>query len=190
MRISKQKQRKQSIPKWFIILILSVALLGGYLVYAAYNNMWPFPAKSPSSTNTNTTVPNDNEEYVQNGGGSGQDDSPTAGSGITDTEGKNVNASNSGVSSDSQNITLYNPVKNQRLKSGDSITGKASTQTVYYRISDDINGMISNGQLKVVDGKFSGIINVNTSAKNGTFEVYSFNTEGQEINNINIEVTY
>lgn len=190
MKISKRTQHKQSIPKWFVVLTILVILLGGYLVYAAYANLWPFTAKTATDTTSSSTIPNDNEDYVQSGGGSGQDDSQTAGSGITDTEGENVKPSDSGISSSSKNITLYNPAKNQHIKSGDVITGKANVQTVYYRINDDINGMISNGQLKVVDGKFSGVINVNTRAKNGTFEVYSFNAEGQEVNNISIEVAY
>ena len=50
--------------------------------------------------------------------------------------------------------------------------------------------MIGSGRLAVVNGLFSGNLSVNTNAKNGTIEVYNMNSQGQEADNIVVQVTY
>lgn len=183
MKINRERTNKK-LAASIIIIVLVLCAAAGYSFYAKSNGMWPF-----KNTVKDGTVGTDVEDHSKSGGGSGQDNS-TASGGVSDTGGKDVESQSGGVSSQSGNITLFTPQSNQNISGSIMVTGVAKVPEVFYRISDDVNGMINSGKLSVNDGQFSGKLFVNTSAKQGTFEVYNFNAQGQEVNNINIAVSY
>ena len=188
----------KNMPKRLIITTLVIIiLLGGYLFIAKASSLWPFQANNQknssknneTSSNTSDKPTQEAEDYVKDGGGS-QDSSPSQGSGVTDTGGSNVTKQSGGISSSSGDITLYSPTTDQTISNGVKVSGSANVSEVFYRINDTTHGMIANGRLAVKNGLFSGTINVNTDASTGTFEVYSFNSQGQEINNISVDIRY
>lgn len=200
MKINRKKANKKVIMT-IATVVVALCIMAGYVVYAKSSQVWPFEGDHSSSRNgtankkTNKTRDNTGsvsssiEDHAKNGGGSGQDESSTSG-GVSDTGGKDTGAQSGGVSSQSGNITLYTPGLNQNISGDIVVTGAAKVPEVFYRISDDVHGMINSGKLSVHDGRFSGNLSVSTTAKRGTFEVYSFNVQGQEVNNINIAVGY
>lgn len=192
MRIQKNKNNTK-----VKIILLSIAVLAIVVVaYAAYNSsLWPFTvAKEQSEAGTDkndsSSISTKAEDHIKNGGSSGQDASSASSGGVSDTGGKNVTKQSGGVSSASGNITLYTPTANQKITNTVAVSGASKLSKVYYRINDTVRGMIDSGQLSVNDGYFSGNLSVSTTAKTGTFEVYSFNSQGREVDNISIEVRY
>ncbi|MGH7217928.1 MAG: hypothetical protein ACREGE_00570 [Candidatus Microsaccharimonas sp.] len=195
--------------KKIILITVGVVLLAlsSYFIYAKSVATWPFnsstdsPAKS-QKPGTSISVPEDNEtpvnpkddlerNSIEQGGNTNQGQHSTDGSGISDTGGVGVTHQTGGIRSSSGQITLYTPTSGQKLSSGIKISGASSLPEIQYRISDTVRGQIAQGTLSTSGGLFSGTLVVTgTSAKSGTFEVYSFNSEGQEVENIKIEIKY
>jgi len=198
MPMQINRSRKNTSKRLIITtVVILVILLVGYLVVAKIDSLWPFQTIDQSavsktnstSSNTSDKPTQEAEDYVKDGGGS-QDNSPSQGSGVTDTGGSNVTKQSTGISSSSGDITLYSPTTDQTVSNGVKVTGAANVSEVFYRINDTTHGMIANGRLAVKNGLFSGTISVDTNASSGTFEVYSFNSQGQEINNISVDIRY
>lgn len=204
-----KQRRKKRLSKWLLVVPIAIVLLGGYGMYAEANSLWPFatshiasttedskatstknPASSRAVDKKNDIISPQTESHIKNGGGSGQDNSSTSGTGISDTGGSGVTKQSGGVSSKSGNITLYSPASNQTITGEIAVKGAANVSEVFYRINDNVHGMISNGRLEVHNGYFSGNLSASTNATEGTFEVYSLNSQGQEVNNISVKVNY
>jgi hypothetical protein len=92
------------------------------------------------------------------------------------------------IPSDTGEIIVYSPTRNELLNSGDKISGESTLPYVNYRIIDDISGMISTGRLTVVNGKFSGTINYKTEASVGRLDIFGLNENDIEFSNVEIEV--
>ncbi len=187
MKITKIQKNKSF---YFFALSVLAVMLVGYIVYAYINHSWPFPKNTTQTTSTDqSTIDSSIEDSVRGGSGSGQGNADAANGGVVDTKGE-AKPTGEGVSSASGDITLYSPIPDQSINDSIVVSGTANSKTVYYRISDNLRGMIGNGQLEVVRGSFSGNLSVTTSAEYGYFEVYTFNDAGQEINNVSVKVTY
>lgn len=110
---------------------------------------------------------------------------------VKDTNGQNVVENNNPALSSTKAITLSSPTDGAKIVNGSVVSGMATVGVVYYRIKDDIRGVIGQGTLSVIDGKYSGVLAVSSSGAEGTFEVYSLNAStGAEENNIKIKVTF
>lgn len=92
--------------------------------------------------------------------------------------------------SDTNEITLYTPGNNQLLKSGDVVEGESSLDSVNFRLIDNVSGVISMGQISVVDGKFSGTINFNTKATEGRLDIYATSVDGSEYSSLEIPINF
>jgi hypothetical protein len=93
--------------------------------------------------------------------------------------------------SSSGSITLQRPINGVTLKSGDTIRGISSTETVQYRLEDNRLGVIAQGSLSVVGGKFSGILQFNSKDTTGVLSVFTFDqNSGAEINHADINVKF
>lgn len=93
-------------------------------------------------------------------------------------------------SSDGQSVVVYSPSQNQILKSGSQLTGTSLQKKVSFRLIDDIQGVVAQGTLDVVDGKFSGIFNFSTEGSQGQVDVFTTNLEGVEQNNVSVPVRF
>jgi len=112
-------------------------------------------------------------------------------SGIIDNQGHTSVPNTNPAKSSSAAIILDSPVEGSKIVNGTIISGEATVSAVNYRIKDDARGVIGQGVLDVVNGKFSGTLSVHAYGSSGTFEVYSTNpATGSEENNIKIQVTY
>jgi hypothetical protein len=87
-------------------------------------------------------------------------------------------------------ITLYTPERNGLIQNGSILSGESSVPQVSFRLIDDVSGMISQGQLNVVNGKFSGTFNFQTSGKIGRLDIYNKKPDGSETNNIEQPVRF
>ena len=203
MQINKPKKRINTKKTIITLLVIALLAVFGYVAYAYTNDMWPFTnsqssENSPESEDKINESDNDpslnsnkkDQDEALKEGNKIQGNHETAGSGVTDNNGKGVK-NTGGVTSDSGNITLYTPTNNQEVSTGVSVTGKTNASNIHYRLSTS-SQQIALGELSVVNGKFSGDIVVNgvDDGETGTFEVFSFNTKGQEVNNVRVKVVY
>ncbi|HUD10508.1 MAG TPA: hypothetical protein VMR28_02425 [Candidatus Saccharimonadales bacterium] len=95
------------------------------------------------------------------------------------------------VSSTSGIITLQQPSPNTTVNSGDTLSGLAKVNDVQFILSDDSVGLIAQGNLTVVNGKFSGILQFTPHSNGGKLEVYYPNpTNGAEEDIIEIDVSF
>lgn len=113
-------------------------------------------------------------------------------SGATDTNGQSGTATNSSqwITSTSGNITVEQPIANATFASGDTLSGTAKVSSVNFRLIDNSVGVISEGSLNVVNGKFSGKINFTPHSSGGQLDVFSTDANGAEINEIQIAIKY
>lgn len=87
-------------------------------------------------------------------------------------------------------IVVFYPTINSTLKSGTQISGKTAYKEVSFRLIDDLQGVIAQGNIKVVEGKFAGILNFSTQGKNGRLDIFSMNYDGTEKSNVEIILRY
>lgn len=111
---------------------------------------------------------------------------------VTDTQGGSVSPAPESQWSVSSTgfITVYSPARSGVLKTGDTLSGKASTPSVSFRLIDDVSGVIAEGRLSVKDGMFSGKFDFSTSGTEGRLDIFSTLTNGKEENNIEIPVRF
>ena len=119
---------------------------------------------------------------------------PTNSGGVVDKNGQSVSSlpsSSDWTTSSSGNITLQLPTANQTLQSGDSITGLANVSAVQFILKDDSVGQIAEGNLNVVNGKFSGTLYFTPHSESGELEVYYPNPNtGAEEDTVSIDVNF
>jgi hypothetical protein len=94
------------------------------------------------------------------------------------------------ITSASGEITVQQPVANSVLLNGDYLVGTAKVNIVSYTLIDDRVGVVSQGSLNVVNGKFSGSILFTPHSSGGRLDVYSTNGKGVEFNQIQIGVRF
>lgn len=112
--------------------------------------------------------------------------------GSTDTNGKasTTTPSSQWITSTSGNITVEQPLANTTVQSGSILSGTAKVSAVSFTLVDNQVGLISQGTLNVVNGKFSGNLNFTTHSSSGELNVYSTNDKGVEFNVIQIAVKF
>jgi hypothetical protein len=100
-------------------------------------------------------------------------------------------ASSNWVSSASNSITLQQPSPNGTIANGDAISGTASVDKVAFILKDNSVGLIAQGSLIVVNGRFSGLMEFQAHSSSGKLEVYYPNpTNGREEDLIEINVNF
>jgi hypothetical protein len=124
--------------------------------------------------------------------------SSTTGQGVRQSAANDTNGQSAANTSPSQwatsasgLITLKSPVANSTFKSGGTISGTAKVSKVWYRLVDDNSGVISQGApLNVVNGKFSATLRFHAYGKTGHLDVFSFNSNGAEANEVSVKVNF
>lgn len=87
-------------------------------------------------------------------------------------------------------LTIYSPAQNALLRSGQSIQGTASTDRVYFRLSDNSTGVIAQGSIAVVSGKFAGTFDFTATGTEGELEIFNQAYDGRESSNVSVAVRY
>ena len=180
-----------------VAAVLVVAIL--YLVSARIFHLQPFLTnttdKPASNAQTTSKVPSAQSNFT---GGNprtpgASNDAGDSGNTVTDNNG-NVSttppSSQWSKSKDGTSIVVYTPTANGTLASGDTLSGTSTGTSVSFRLVDNVSGVISQGKLAVVSGKFSGTFNFSTSATEGQVDVFNQASDQTESNNVTIPVSF
>lgn len=100
-----------------------------------------------------------------------------------------VDTSNPVVSKTGE-ITVYSPAANAILTNPTNISGKSTLSKISYRLIDNVSGVISTGELSVVNGSFSARLSFETSAQTGRLDIYGTKPDGVEFSSIEIPVRF
>ncbi len=190
--MTNQQYKKRSNKKALLLALLVLVLLIGGAAYWRLKIYEPadkvittagnVPKPATSNSSAGTPAP------AKNPAGNGQRNI----SGGTDTNGQSTATTNSSqwIVSKSGNITVQEPIANATIKSGSMLIGLAKVSQVNFRLVDNTAGVISEGTLNVVDGKFSGALNFTPHSSGGRLDVFSTDANGVEINEIQIAVKF
>lgn len=166
------------------VLIAATAIIagGGLMAYGATRDGQP---TYPDNTST-AAKEAANEQIAQS------HNRPYVGeSGVTDTGGQSSAPNPNPIVSSGGVIKLFAPKEGQKLEDGSTVSGEAKTSEVRYRIKDNARGVIGQGSLAVVNGRFSGTLKINASGESGSFEIFSVNSQtGAEENNVKVAVKF
>lgn len=94
------------------------------------------------------------------------------------------------VTSSSGVITVKQPVNNSVLKSGDTLFGSAKVNQIQYRLIDNQVGVLAQGPISVVRGSFSVTLHFRQVGSSGRLDVFSFDSQGAEVNEVQIPVRF
>lgn len=180
--MGKSKRSHSKSPRFnrrWLAGILIVLLVGATLVIGLTRN----------NSNSSQLVKDRDGNNVSSSGTA----SISAGSqsSATDTGGQVATTSpSSWTNSSSGQITLKSPASRAKLQTGFDLSGSSQTSQVQYRLLDDKVGVISMGSLNVMNGNFSGKVSFKTTDTSGRLDVFSYDNNGAEINEIQIPVSY
>ena len=185
------KQRKRSgAEKLLLGLLVIVIAAGAVLLWMRHHdkkNLNLATNKSSQGTVKGTPSKPTPHQVTTNS-------TPTGGGGVVDKNGQTSGSlppSSQWVSSTSGNITLQQPSPNTTVKSGDTLGGLAKVSSVQFILTDNSVGLIAQGNLSVVNGKFSGTLQFTPHAGSGKLEVYHPNpANGAEEDIITIDVNF
>jgi len=191
MSYKNKKSKSNKKLFYFVIAVLLLVILA-FVVYFQFfkdkntNNSEDLNAK------TTSIAPTAQENFTEGGDrevGEAQDRGEVV---VTDNQGSidNTPDESQWTSSSTGEITLYSPSKNQVLENDSLISGETTLSDVYFRIIDNVSGVISEGKLSVVSGKFSGKVSFSTTATEGRLDIYSTRSDGAEISNIEVPVLF
>lgn len=167
---------------------VAVAIGLGVGIAMALNNGNNSDSQNISSPTTNTGNSANNKKSQPSRNGSS---STLVQGGAIDTKGTGVPSSTTTPTATSSSglISLYTPSSSSTLRSGDVISGTAKVNPVHYRLVDDEVGVIAQGSLTVVNRKFSGTIHFLPHASSGQLDLFSYNSDGVEVNSIRINLS-
>jgi hypothetical protein len=188
----KKSNRSHKTPMVISMIVVLVAIAGGFYLFWHKNN----PENLINDTGATTVRGSTSTPITKPVQPQASSTSPENGQigGSTDNSGKTTDTlpnPTSWVSSNNGDITLQEPSPNGTLESGDSIVGTAKVSAVQFILSDNAVGLIAQGSLKVVNGKFSGALNFTTHSTSGVLQVYYPNpNNGAEEDIIEVNVSF
>lgn len=167
------------------ILVAGLVLLGA----ACSNDLLNANTENENSTeneNTNSAVLNtnrddDNENANTNRNTNDSDDSTTNSVDATDEHGPTVSGT----------LRVDTPQSGKKLESPFEVEGKSQAETVYVRVKNGAGTALFTESVKVRGGEFH--INITysfTHTTTGSVDVFEKDASGNEVNLINIPVTY
>ncbi len=169
-----------------IATTLVIALAGG-IAFAMWQSDINDQSSQVETSSEDFTDGDDRETFQSVESGTRIEDD-----GASEEEASEETDPDSGISSDSGTITVFSPQPNSTFGNGSKIEGLAEASQIQYRVIDFGRGVLTQGQLSVNNGSFSGTVsNINPSSNSGRIDIFSFNTEtGVEENIIEIEVRF
>lgn len=189
------RMKKLTSKKHFVILIICLAVL------LAVTAFWIIKTRrdntllnDKNTAQTTSTAPSAQSSFTGNDT-SKQDhssvDKPSVK--ITDNSGtlSSIPASQYwSKSSDGSSIIVYTPSQNEALNKSVTISGQATSKQVSYRVIDNVTGLISSGNINVIDGKFSASLTFSTTATEGRVDVFNQSDYGKETNDVSVPVRF
>ena len=183
----KNKNNIKHKKALIIGLIILAMLIAGVVLAIVFSKK-----NSDDSAHTTSTAPAAQSNYTNGDSRENASSSTTTQGGATDNHGQSSSSSvdqTTWKTSDSGVITLKRPVSGSALKLGDELSGAAALDKIQYRLVDNAVGVIAQGSLSVVNGDFSGTLQFHAQSKTGLLVVFSFDSQGREINRVEIPVT-
>lgn len=180
---SKNKKKIKIIAMAIVCILLIV--LGFFIFELKFKN------KNPDSAKTSSTAATAQEDFT-NGGDRTPVNNPKNEGTLQDNSGvvSAITPESQWSTSKDSAITVFNPAPNSILKSGSQISGKSAYSEVSFRLIDDVQGVISQGNIKVINGTYAGIMNFSTQGKVGRLDIFKTNSEGIEKSNVEILLRY
>lgn len=198
----KTNYKNNSRKKITTIILIMVVLLCAFFTLEKTNTTHFFTwghsnskeSQEDKNAKTTSSVPTAQEDYSSGDERQpGNDQSENKGSSIIKDTGGNIPSdteTNQSISSSTGEITIYTPIKDSLIKKGQTIAGTSTLPKITYRILDNVTGMIAMGDLTVINGKFSGTIDFNTSSKDGRIDVFATRPDGSEYSNVEIPIIF
>jgi len=190
--------KKRYVLKKNLLITMGVGLLSFVILFMLVKTKVITLHSKNSSTaipeteaKTTSTAPSAQENFTGGDDRKGTSNNPNEGT-VSDASGNSPSTppQSQWVKSADGSITLYAPAKDATLTSGDSLSGASSLERVSFRLIDDVSGVIAQGSLSVVNGKFSGKFSFSTTGTSGRLDVFSASSDGVESSNIEIPIRY
>jgi hypothetical protein len=183
--VKSYKTNKIRNKKWALLLVL-IIIAGLLIVFLKSDLLGNKTSKSVKQGGYRSSSNKAHDQLSQSipGGSSAQ-------GGAIDKNGSSAASTSSNTKptvSESGAISLVNPSPNSSLGSGSSISGNATVEKVNFRLIDNDTGVVAQGQLNVVNGSFSGILNFRHQSSSGRLDVFNYSSDGAEINEIQLPV--
>jgi hypothetical protein len=189
---SNKSQKRSKKKLFFLIAGAGLALLVLLFVLEITHVINLYSKKQPVATDakTTSTAPTAQEDFTEGGERPIARSDKTEGI-IQDTGGTAPSTDQAQWSSSSDGaITVYMPAKNDLITSGGTLSGASNLSKVSFRLIDDVSGVIAQGSLTVVNGKFSGSFSFSTNGTNGRLDIFSAAPDGVESSNVEIPVRF
>lgn len=172
-----------------VVILLALTVLEKLGV----TNFYPPKPRLVATPEAKTTSTAPTAQANFNGGDNRQPSSTNSNEGIVTDTGGNIPKQppqNESLTSSDRAITVYSPLKNSIVKNGGQISGSSSQPRVAFRLIDDVSGVIVQGTLAVVNGKFSGTFNFSTTGTNGRFDVFYVKDNGIETSSVEVPIRF
>lgn len=178
--------------KQILLIALLISIVGGAIVImevTGATNLYTkpnIPSTKPKTTSKEPTA----QENFKDGGGRVPVSNPKNEGTLQDNNGDVpiVPPEAKWLTSKDKAITVFSPTTGSTLANGSLVSGKSSYGEVYFRLIDDVRGVIAQGAIKVVDGLYSGSLNFSTNGKQGRLDIFSTNSDGLEQSNVEINI--
>lgn len=177
-----------------ILVVVSISVFA----FASFKHLNRNKMNNPTTGNnqdakTTSTAPTAQEDFSEgNDRPALEPDADKGDATVSDNQGSvsNIPERTEWSVSSTGEITLYSPSDNQLLEKGSVISGESSLPTVSFRIIDNVSGVISTGELAVVNGKFSGEVTFSTRASEGRLDIFGTKSDGSEFSNIELGIRF
>lgn len=195
----KQNKKTPKITKKRVLIIVGIVIVLIISLFVLEKthiiNLYSKPPKGiDDDAKTTSTTPTAQADYTDgNPRDAGNSEQENEGSGtLEDRQGQSSQQTNQSTwsSSASGEIVVKNPGKNSLINSGAEVSGTSNLATVNFRLIDDVSGVIAEGNMNVVNGKFAGVLSFATSANTGRLDIYGVKVDGREFSNVEISVRF
>lgn len=188
--VKRKKNNRSKIILLAVVLVLLMSVAGYFIYKRSVNN-----SEVVTEVRTTSTAPSAQADYTTNTNDNrtpAKNDSEKGSAVVVDNQGQQTTTPDQAqwTTSETGQITVYEPAKNQIATKGTIVSGVSSLPVVYYRVIDDVSGMIAQGQLSVVGGKFSGTLSFATTASNGRIDVYGADDSGKELSSVELQIRF
>lgn len=181
------KKKYLTLSLFFLVIAVAIA------IYLIINGRIITPNSSDSAVQTTSSQRSAQSDFSQGDSSKRIDTSPRNEGTISEDSSQQApvtSADKWSSSRDGSTIVAFNPTRDQILESGHVLNGTASVPVVNFRLIDDISGVIASGSLAVNDGKFQGVFDFSTKAKNGQLDLFTSSNDGIESNNVSIPIRF